>query len=187
MAEPVLRPLTFEEFASLNSQGRYELVDGRLEELVATRPFHGLTFARVTGVLESYVAAREEGGYLGAEVDIPTLPYHGRRPDLVYYAPEDAARIDLDADRMLGVPTLAIEIVSPDDEDRDTVVKREEYARVGILHYWILDPGRGTVLTLSLRGGEYEVVAEFGGEDVLTSELFPGLRVPLSRLFRRGG
>ena len=41
-----------------------------------------------------------------------------------------------------------------------------------------------TALTLALRGSEYEVAGEFSGADVLTSALFPGLEIPLRRLFR---
>jgi Putative restriction endonuclease len=101
-----------------------------------------------------------------------------------YYSTADAARIDLKANRVLGVPTLVVEVVSEDDEERDTVTKREEYAAAGIQHYWILDPRRRAALLLALRDGRYGVAGDFSGQEVLTSELFPGLAVPLSRLFR---
>jgi Uma2 family endonuclease len=114
-------------------------------------------------------------------------PHHfflRRRPDFAYYSPADAARIDLRSNRVLGVPTLVVEILSEDDEKRDLVTKRSEYARAGIQHYWIAGPQRHTVLTLVLRGNEYEVNGEFSGGEVLTSVLFPGLEIPLTRLFR---
>jgi Uma2 family endonuclease len=118
------------------------------------------------------------------ELDIPTIPAFGRRPDFAYYSTADAARIDLDANLVLGVPTLVVEVLSEDDEERDTVTKRTEYALAGIQHYWILDPQQRTALTLALRGSAYEVAAEFCEEDVLTSALFPGIEIPLKRLFR---
>src|SRR5437762_1522864 len=83
---------------------------------------------------------------------------------------EDAARIDLKSNRVLGVPTLVVEIVSEDDEERDTVAKRREYARAGIQHYWILDPQRRTVVTRVLQGEYYQVAGEFSREALLTSE-----------------
>jgi Uma2 family endonuclease len=82
------------------------------------------------------------------------------------------------------VPTLVVEVVSEDDEVRDTVTKREEYARAVIPHYWIVDPQRRAVLTLVRRGTTYEVAGEFSGQEVLSSALFPGLALPLARLFR---
>jgi Uma2 family endonuclease len=184
MAQPATKRLTFEQFQEMDLDGRYELVDGELEELVPPRPFHSWTGTRIASELDRYLEAHEPDAFWGVELDIPTIPFFGRRPDFAYYSTADAARIDLAANRVLGVPTLVVEVVSEDDEERDTVTKREEYARAGIEHYWIVDPQRRTVLTLVLRGTAYEVAGEFSGEDVLTSTLFPGLALPLARLFR---
>src|SRR4051794_23571352 len=184
MALPSTKRLTFEQFQEMNLDGGYGLVDGELEELVPPRPFHSWTGGRICSDLDRYLEANEPDGFWGVELDIPTIPFFGRRPDFAYYSAEDAVRIDLVANRVLGVPTLVVEVVSEDDEERDTVTKREEYARCGIRHYWILDPQRRTALTLALREGQYEVVGKFSGEEVLTSELFPGLAIPLSRSFR---
>jgi hypothetical protein len=43
---------------------------------------------------------------------------------------------------------------------------------------------RRTALTLVLRGAAYEVAGEFSGAEDLTSALFPGLTLQLTRLFR---
>jgi len=183
MVQAAGKMLTFEEFAALKSDGRHELVNGRLDELVPPKPLHGWVFFHFPIAMAEYLVASGVGGYWGGEVDIPTIPFHGRRPDFVYYAPEKAARIDLKANRVSGAPTLAVEIVSDDDEARDTVTKRAEYARAGIPHYWILDPQRETVVTMVLRGDSYEIAGEFSMGDSLTSELFPGLELPLRQLF----
>lgn len=135
-------------------------------------------------IIGHYLDEHEPEAYWGVELDIPTIPFFGRRPDFAYYSTADAARIDLDQNRVLGVPTLVIEVLSEDDEERDTVTKRDEYARAGIAHYWIADPRRRTVLTLVLRDDAYEVAGDFSGDAALTSVLFPGLTIPLSRLFR---
>lgn len=177
--------LTFEEYASRASRGRFELVDGKLEELVAPRPFHSWTGGRIDAILDRYLEERDPRGFWGVELDIPTIPFFGRRPDFVYYTAADAeARMDLTENRVLGVPTLVVEVLSEDDEDRDLVTKRREYAQAGITHYWILDPQQRIALTLVLTGQAYQVAGEFSGANCLTSELFPGLEIPLSRLFR---
>jgi Uma2 family endonuclease len=177
--------MTFEEFARLNSDERYELVDGKLEKLMAPMPKHGWSSARVTSRLDHYLEQHDPQGFWGVEVDIPTLEYHGRRPDFVYYTAEDAAeRVDLENNRVLGVPTLAIEVLSEGDERRDLIVKRREYARVGIQHYWILDPVKRSALTFRLVDGEYVVEREFQAGERLTSRFLPGFSIPLSQLFR---
>src|SRR5205823_6149249 len=148
------------------------------------RPFHGWTGGRIFSEFDTYLEVHEPEAFWGIELDIPTIPFFGRRPDFAYFSTADAARIDLVANRVLGVPTLVAEVVSEDDEERDTVTKRKEYALAGIAHYWILDPQQRTVLTLALRGAAYEVVGEFSGNEVMTGALFPGLALPLARLFR---
>jgi len=185
MTDVAQKRLTFQEFVVLSGEGRYELVDGKLEELVSPRPRHGWTGGRIAAVLDPHLEAHDPEGYWGVELDIPTKPFYGRRPDFAYYTAEDArVRLDLGLDLVLGVPTLVVEILSEDDPSRDLVTKREEYAETGIRHYWILDPQGRTALTLVLRGDAYEVAGEFSAAEVLTSELFPGLEIPLSRLFR---
>jgi Uma2 family endonuclease len=116
-------------------------------------------------------------------VDIPTVPHCGRRPDFCYYASSDASGVDLPANRVYRPPTLAVEILSEGDENRDLVDKRDEYARAGIPHYWILDPVTRTITTLVMRGNAYEVERVFGSGERFTSSLFPGLSVPVAALF----
>src|SRR5204863_589714 len=110
------------------------------------RPLHGWTGARLPLELGRYLDEREPDAFWGVELDIPTIPFFGRRPDFAYYSTADAARIDLKGNRVLGVPTLVVEILSEDDEPRDTVTQREEYARAGIQHYSVREPLRRTVL-----------------------------------------
>jgi Uma2 family endonuclease len=177
--------MTFEEFAALNPEGRVELVNGQLEELVPSSPFHRWTGGRITVALDPYLEQHDPNGFWGVELDFPTVPYYGRWSDFFYYNAEAAARgLDLAAKRATGVPTLVVEVLSEGDETRDLVTKRREYAEVGIPHYWILDPDRKTALTLVLKRDRYEVEGEFSDSGILTSSLFPGLEVPLKRLFR---
>ncbi len=183
MPSLTLRPLTFEEFTHLPPNGRRELIAGRVEELMTPLPRHGWTQTSLIGELVAYLNRHDPDGYRGAEVEIPTLPGHGRRPDFVYYGPEVRSHVDLARNRVVGPPTLAVEILSEGEEDRDRVTKREEYAQAGIPHYWLLDPVQQTVLLLTLTDAQYCVAAEFRRGDTLTSDLFPGLEIPLSRLF----
>lgn len=180
-----VRKMTFEEFTRLNSNERLELVDGRLETLMASMPKHGWSSNKIGGRLDVYLEEYDPEGFWGSEIDIPTIPFHARRPDFVYYNAEATATgIDLDGNRVLGIPTLVVEVISPGDESRDEIVKRKEYARAGIPHYWLLNPIRKTAVTLRLVDGEYVEAARFRSPDDLISPLFPGFSIPLPRLFR---
>lgn len=184
MAEVATKRMTFEDFAALGLEGPYELVNGYVEKLVPFSPFHQWTAGRINSSLDPYLEEHDPEGWWGPELTIPTVDFHGRTPDVCYYASGVIDGLDLSARRAVRVPTLAIEVVSESDPVRDLSVKRDEYARAGIPHYWILDPEAKTALTLVLRGGRYEVEGSFSIDDKLTSSLLPGWEVAMSRLFR---
>jgi Uma2 family endonuclease len=50
---------------------------------------------------------------------------------------------------------LVVEIVSPDDPERDTRIKRADYAEAGIPEYWIVNPQDETITVLWLEGDVY--------------------------------
>jgi Uma2 family endonuclease len=185
MSQAIEKLLTYEEFTALSGEGRFELVNGRLEELVSPGPTHSWSETRIAMLLGAYLDEHDPGSFYGVELDIPTIPFFGRRPDFAYFRGSDvAAAVSFQHEAVTGTPTLVVEVVSSSDRRRDTVTKRSEYAVAGIAHYWLLDPSARAVLTLELQRGRFEVTGEFSGEETLTSDLFPGLEIPLSKLFR---
>lgn len=71
-------------------------------------------------------------------------------------------------------PDLVVEVVSESGEDRDFVEKREEYLRVGVREYWILDPALRRLLVLQRAGDVWEEVVRVPGE-IYKTHLLPGL------------
>jgi Uma2 family endonuclease len=76
-----------------------------------------------------------------ADIDVllTEVPFHFRRPDLAVFRCLDEGR----QGRWRGKPTaadvvIAVEIVSPTSVSDDQLVKRVQYARAGIEHYWIV-------------------------------------------------
>ncbi|MBI3946780.1 MAG: Uma2 family endonuclease [Armatimonadetes bacterium] len=87
MTTTAARKLTFEEFIrTADEDAAYELVDGRRELLMAPRMIHGSVQGLLVRCLWEHLG-EAVGGYLGTEVDFPTIPSHGRRADVVYLAP----------------------------------------------------------------------------------------------------
>ncbi|MBI5497136.1 MAG: Uma2 family endonuclease [Deltaproteobacteria bacterium] len=77
---------------------------------------------------------------------------------------------------------LVMEVVSPDDPQRDWVTKRADYAAAGIPEYWIVDPQQERVCVLTLDGADYREHGEFGRGTLARSAAWP-LEVPVSDLF----
>ena len=76
-----------------------------------------------------------------------------------------------------------MEVVSPDDPQRDTVTKRREYAQAGIPEYWIVDPSDMSITVLTLRGQEYALHGEFVAGESATSVLLDRFTVEVSSVF----
>lgn len=74
---------------------------------------------------------------------------------------------------------LVVEIVSPDDVERDTVVKRQDYATAGIPEYWLINPLNATLTVLQLVGQTYTVHGVFQRGALATSRLLPDFAVPV--------
>ncbi len=72
---------------------------------------------------------------------------------------------------------LVVEIVSPDDPERDYVTKRQEYAQTGIPEYWIVDPEHARITILRLKEGSYSEHDVVGRGAMATSVSFPDYAV----------
>ncbi len=74
------------------------------------------------------------------------------------------------------VPQIVVEVVSEGGEERDYIEKREEYLRIGVIEYWILDPCARRLLVLQRAGDVWEEVNIPAGGSYRT-HLLPGLEV----------
>jgi Uma2 family endonuclease len=69
-----------------------------------------------------------------------------------------------------------VEVVSEGGEDRDYNEKREEYLRVGVTEYWILDP-RTRVMKVLQRAGDVWGEVTVAADATYRPHLLPGLEV----------
>ena len=81
---------------------------------------------------------------LSMKTEIITTGSRMRIPDLVLFS-EELAAVMKGATRSIVLsempaPLLVVEVVSPNQSDRDYRYKRSEYAARGIAEYWIVDP-----------------------------------------------
>ncbi|GIW18362.1 MAG: hypothetical protein KatS3mg064_1519 [Tepidiforma sp.] len=146
---------------------------------------HGAIAVAIAAALAAFVRPNRLGE-VHAEVGYRVAS----RPDTVL-APDVAflARDRLDAplsDRYVeGAPTLAIEIMSPEDREADVARKIELYLDGGAERVWIVRPRNRTV-TVHRPGGDAHT---YSARDTLTSEdaAFPepGFEPPPRRALRR--
>lgn len=76
-----------------------------------------------------------------------------------------------------------MEIVSPDNPERDTVGKVADYAEAGIPEYWIVNPLDQTITVLVLAEGAYTAHGIFGRGEHAVSLLLDGFSVAVDAVF----
>jgi Uma2 family endonuclease len=79
-----------------------------------------------------------------------------------------------------GVPTLAVEVLSPNDTDADVNDKIDAFLAAGVPQVWIIHPRRRMV-TVYRPGAGAEVVN--AGQDLTAEPHLPGLRIAVAQLF----
>ena len=103
-----------------------------------------------------------------------------REPDLLLVTDADDPRCR--NDYWLGAD-LVVEVVNPDNPDRDLIDKRKDYAEAGIPEYWIANPIPGTLTVLVLSGVEYGEHGVFGPGEQADSPSLPGFSVDVREMF----
>jgi Uma2 family endonuclease len=166
---------TEEQYPRLTDQtNRFiEFTDGSVEVLPTPTRKHQAISRSLFLALLSFVQ-RIGGTVFYAPLRVRVAPGRFREPALVLLLdvndPRNQNAFWLGAD-------LVVEIVSPDDVERHTVIKRADYAEAGIPEYWIVNPEEATIAVLKLDDGVYMTHGVFGRGETATSVLLTGVRV----------
>lgn len=177
--EPAVK-LTYEDYANIPGDERYELIDGELILAAAPNEIHQRVSKRL---LSRLLAAEEQGlGWVyDAPFDVVLSDTEVVQPDLLFVS-KDRADIITPAN-VQGAPNLVVEILSPSTAQRDWTQKRELYAKYGVQEFWPIDPEAGMVWVLSLRNGEYEIAGIYEEGQMLISPTLAGLTIDLGYVF----
>ncbi|SCF63292.1 Endonuclease, Uma2 family (restriction endonuclease fold) [Streptomyces sp. Ncost-T10-10d] len=123
---------TVDEFFTLDLPPHTELIDGSLVFVSPQRNFHTLAMYLLEQGLRQHVpddlrVRREMAVVLGRR--------NAPEPDLVVVKADSVAGLRQTRYEAADV-LLAVEVVSPDSEDRDRDTKPHKYAAAGIGHFW---------------------------------------------------
>ncbi|HIK04202.1 MAG TPA: Uma2 family endonuclease [Trichormus sp. M33_DOE_039] len=184
--------LTFEQFLDqCPEEGFYELVDGEIVEVRSTRNHDDVADFIMFGFYDE-IRRLNLNFVVNKTAVFRTVTANGieqaRKPD-VSVIDRDLWRADRSAYAALNQPIqLAVEVTSTNWED-DYIDKLDEYQRLGIPEYWIVDylaigdrkylgqPKEATVFVFLLNpDGEYERTS-FKGADLIISRTFPELKL----------
>jgi Uma2 family endonuclease len=156
-----------------------EFTDGTVEILPMPSRYHQAISALLFIALLNFITPRGGRVYY-APLRLQIRPGKQREPDILLLRDAHDPRNQNEA--WLGAD-LVIEIVSPDDPQRDTVTKRGDYAEAGIPEYWIVNPIDETVTVLAIDGTAYREHGIFGRGETAKSHLLDGFEVSVDQIF----
>jgi Uma2 family endonuclease len=178
-----IRPASYEDILRLPEHVVGEIFDGDL--VVSPRP--AIPHASATTGLGSDLYGpfrRGRGGpggwwilfepelHIGADIAVPDLA--GWRCERLPVLPQ-SAWFDLP-------PDWLCETLSPRTARLDRTVKLPRYARWGVRHVWLLDPGARTLEVFRLEGERWVLAGTFGDGPV-RAEPFDAVELDLSALW----
>lgn len=175
------RKLDYADYETIPSDGnRYEILDGTLQVTPAPSPLHQRVSKRLQRQLEAHFEGRSLGEVFDAPIDVILGPHDIVQPDLVVVTEPRAV-----SDRAIeGPPLVVVEILSPSTRRRDRGTKSARYARLGIPHYWMVDPSAEWLEAYRLEVGSYELAVRGAKNATLEFAEFSGLKVLLADLWR---
>lgn len=182
--------LTFEQYLVYDDRtdNRYELVNGELIMVPLPSADHADIIDLLLEIFRAEIrkfnlplkASDKVGVYIGKS--LVTDRDYSRNPDICVMQSE--AWLSLKANKTAAVlrtaPILVVEVVSTNRTD-DYVDKVNEYQRVGIYEYWIVDGRESKISVLLLNDGRYNVT-EFRGNERIISPTFPNLTLSAEQI-----
>jgi len=137
------RRWTLDELHRLPDDGnKYELVRGQLFVTPAPTDAHETIGARLTRLLDPYVAANGLGLVYRPRAVVLIDDDTEVEPDLMIRQPQDKPGATW---KDAPLPILIVEVESPTTYRRDRVFKRNVYLDAGIPEYWIIDGEERTI------------------------------------------
>jgi Uma2 family endonuclease len=179
------RQAVYDEFLKVPDWKVAEIIDGEL--IVSPRP--AIPHAHVGTVMGADLggaflgppgAPLKPGGWwilfepelhLGEDVVVPD--FAGWRRDRLPKLPNAAF--------MTQAPDWVCELISPSTGAIDRGRKMRIYAREGVTHLWLVDPGSRTLEIYRLETGRWIVAGTFGGDDLVHGEPFDAIELGLER------
>jgi Uma2 family endonuclease len=170
---------TWADYQTWSDDQRWEIISGQAFAMTPSPTFrHQRIVIGLALQMESFFAERN-CQLVTAPMDVRLSDQDVVQPDLLVIC--DPSRVK--EGRIVGPPTLVVEVLSPWTERHDRVRKMRLYAEYGVKEYWIVTPYPHLVEIFVLAAKAYRFWNGYGKEDILTCAAFPELRLRLDRVF----
>jgi len=117
---------------------RYEVIRGELFVTPAPGLRHQHAVLELALLLKDYVDRLDLGTVVVAPFEVELTEDSAVQPDVLVILADRASR--LTPQRLMGAPSLAVEVISYTSKRTDRLQKRRLYQEEGVAEYWIVDP-----------------------------------------------
>lgn len=169
---------------AMTEDGRFEVLEGDLRMVPAPGGAHQWALAKLGAHLIVFVEQRDLGYCFPAPFDVVLAPDTVLQPDFCFVAKERFEGL-YDGHGLTGAPDLVIEFLSKSTAKLDRTTRRALFAKAGVRWLIFVDPADRRVEELRLQGDDYVLASEFGAEDLLELEAFPGFSIALGTIWLR--
>jgi len=180
VAEQRTKPWTYEEYARLDDEQRYEIINGELLMAPAPDWTHQDWSRKLFRRLDKFVMERQLGELAYAPVDVVLDSENVVQPDLLFMAKANLSILQTRG--VFDAPDLLIELISPSSVRRDRYVKKELYARFGVKEYWIVDTSNKALEIWKLQNRLYELHCMIEEKGKVTSAVLTDFEFDLSEI-----
>jgi len=169
----------------------YEWNNGILEEKPVSDYHNYQMYKWLRSILERYLSVHSVGKMVEQDFGFRiALPHHVsiRKPDLAVVTSGNLSDLHKYDRSFSGIYDLCIELLSDATRkgiERDTVDKKNEYERIGVKEYYILDAEDNYMAFYRLNQDGILVPIKLIDNDIVSSEVLQGFQFRVSDLFRQ--
>jgi Uma2 family endonuclease len=181
---------SYADYLQWTFEEQVELIKGKLFKMSpAPTTLHqrttGYIFYRLYDLLKN-----KKCQVFDAPFDVRLAPRTNETEDKIFTVVQPDVCVICDLEKLdekgcVGAPDLIVEVLSPGNSQREMRDKYEVYEENGVKEYWIVQPLEKIVLVYVLNdSGKYIGLKPMTEKDVLTSDLFPKLKIKVKDIFK---
>lgn len=175
-----VKPKTYADYAKLEENAPYQLINGMFVKSPSPVPYHQSISKHIQFKLYT-LEQQGKGKVFDAPIDVYLSEENTFQPDLIFIVTE---RLSIIGNKKIeGPPDIVIEILSPHTAYYDLRQKKEVYEQYGVKEYWIVDPMAKRIDVYENKGKKYVLITSAAETGEVSSELLGGFSVNLDSLF----
>lgn len=179
---------SYADYLTWKIEERIELIKGWVMRMSAPNIAHQKISMRLISEMLPYFK-KHPCELLSAPTDVCLMKKNDRNEDVKTVLQPDLLVVcdleKLDKNRVVGAPDLVVEILSPGNTEKEMNAKYSIYEENGVREYWMVIPSQKAVFVYVLNEqGKYIGLRPQAHTEILTSTIFPELKVDLSEVFK---